>query len=117
MAMKFVKDAIKQELPSMNQPGCNAFLDDVVASTDPEKTIVAGFFRMEKSDKPLEYHYHYHEMKIIVEGEMLISDETGQQVHAKVGDVLYFEKGSTITFQSPSVGIGFFCGQRLEGDA
>ncbi|GAA0793443.1 cupin domain-containing protein [Marinobacterium sediminicola] len=117
MPMKFVEDAIKLELPSMNKPGSNAFLDDVIASTDPEKTIVAGFFRMEKSDTPLEYFYHYHEMKIIVEGEMLISDETGHQVHAKVGDVLYFEKGSTITFQSPSVGIGFFCGQRLEGDA
>lgn len=117
MPMKFIEGAIKQELPSMNQPGSNAFLDDVIASTDPEKTIVAGFFRMEKSDKPLEYYYHYDEMKIIVEGEILVSDETDQQVHAKVGDVLYFEKGSTITFQSPSMGIGFFCGQRLEGDA
>ncbi len=117
MAMKFVKEATKLALPSMNQPGSNAFLDDVIASTDPEKTIVAGFFRMEKSDKPLEYYYHYHEMKIIVEGEMLISDEAGNQVHARVGDVLYFEKGSTISFQSPSMGLGFFCGQRIEGDA
>ncbi|PMR72981.1 cupin domain-containing protein [Billgrantia endophytica] len=117
MAMQYFEQAIKAELPSMNKPGSNAFLDDIVASKDEEKMIVSGFFRMEKSEIPLEYYYHYHEMKIIVSGELLISDETGKQVHARVGDVFYFEKGSTITFQSPSVGVGFFCGQRVEGDA
>ncbi len=35
---------------------------------------------------------------------MIISDETGQEVHARVGDVFHFPKGSVITFQSPSVG-------------
>lgn len=117
MAMTHYSQAIKSELPSMNKPGINAFLDDIAVSSDPEKTIVSGFFRMEKSDEPLEYYYDYHEMKIIVEGEMVISDETGSSVEAKVGDVFYFPAGSTITFQSPSYGIGFFCGQRLEGAA
>ena len=56
-------------------------------------------------------------MKIIVEGEMLITDETGKQVHAKVGDIFYFPKGSKITFDSPSYGVGFFCGQRQPGEA
>ena len=115
-AMTYYKQAIKTELPSMNRPGVNAFLGDIAASDDAEKTIAAGFYRMEKSDEPLVYAYHYHEMKIIVEGEMLITDETGHQVHATVGDVFYFPKGSVITFQSPSYGIGFFCGQRREGE-
>lgn len=117
MAMIYHSQAIKSELPSMEKPGINAFLDDIAVSEDPEKTIVGGFFRMEKSDEPLVYTYDYHEMKIIVEGEMLISDETGNTVEAKVGDVFYFPAGSTITFQSPDYGIGFFCGQRLEGTA
>ncbi|KAA0874443.1 cupin domain-containing protein [Nitrincola tapanii] len=117
MAMKYFEQATKMPLPSMNKPGSNAFLDDLVASTDAEKTIVSGFFRMEKSDKPLEYYYHYHEMKIIVEGELTISDEAGNVAQAKVGDVFYFEQGSTITFQTDSYGLGFFCGQRLQGDA
>lgn len=117
MAMSYIEQAIKTELPSMEKPGINAFLADVAVSKDPEKTIVGGFFRMEKSDEPLLYYYDYHEMKIIVEGEMIISDETGTTVEAKVGDVFYFPAGSTITFQSPSYGIGFFCGQRLEGTA
>ncbi|MDO6461553.1 cupin domain-containing protein [Granulosicoccaceae sp. 1_MG-2023] len=117
MAMTHYAQAIKTELPSMEKPGINAFLGDLAVSKDPEKTIVSGFFRMEKSDEPLVYYYDYHEMKIIVEGEMEISDETGNTVQAKVGDVFYFPAGSTITFQSPSYGIGFFCGQRLEGEA
>ncbi|MPQ77447.1 cupin domain-containing protein [Hydrogenovibrio sp. JE_KL2] len=117
MAMTHYPVATKRfKLPSMGVENTNAFLADLTVSDDPEKTIVGGFFRMEKSDKPLVYTYHYHEMKIIVEGEMIITDETGQEVHARVGDVFYFAKGSVITFQSPSVGLGFFCGQRLEGE-
>lgn len=117
MAMTYFEQATKRtELPNMEYEGCNAFLADLVTSEDPEKTIAGGFFRMEKSDKPLVYTYTYHEMKIIVEGEMIISDEEGNTAHAKPGDVFYFPKGSVITFQSPSTGLGFFCGQRALGE-
>lgn len=51
--------------------------------------MTSGFFRLEKS-KPLSYTYTYDEMKIIVEGEMHISDETGNTVKAVQGDVLFF---------------------------
>ncbi|KAI1626963.1 RmlC-like cupin domain-containing protein [Exophiala viscosa] len=96
----------------------NAFLGDVATSEklDPEKPISAGFYRLEKGT-PLVYTYTYHEMKIIVEGEFDISDETGQKVHATPGDVFYFPKGSVITFTTDSYGLGFYCGQRPEGAA
>lgn len=116
MPMIHFPQAVKQTLPSMGVPDTRAFLDDIAISDDKEKCIVSGFFRIEKS-KPLEYEYTYHEMKIIVEGEMLITDETGQQVHARVGDVFYFPKGAKITFDSPDYGLGFFCGQRNQGEA
>ena len=51
-------------------------------------------------------------MKIIVDGEFDISDETGQKVHAVKGDVFYFPKGSKITFTTETFGLGFYCGQR-----
>jgi ethanolamine utilization protein EutQ (cupin superfamily) len=76
----------------------------------------AGFYRLE-AGTPLVYNYTYHEMKIIVDGEFDISDETGQSVHAVKGDVLYFPKGSRITFKTNSFGLGFFVGQRKEGGA
>jgi ethanolamine utilization protein EutQ (cupin superfamily) len=55
-------------------------------------------------------------MKIIIEGEFDISDECGNKVHAIPGDVLYFPKGSKITFETPTMGLGFFVGQRKEGE-
>jgi ethanolamine utilization protein EutQ (cupin superfamily) len=59
------------------------------------------------------YEYTYHEMKIIVDGEFVISDETGQKVTGRKGDVFYFPKGSKITFETESFGVGFFVGQRM----
>lgn len=47
-------------------------------------------------------------MKIILEGEFEISDETGQKVTAKPGDVFYFPKGAKITFTTPSYGLAFY---------
>ncbi|WP_373228820.1 cupin domain-containing protein [Cohnella sp.] len=116
MAMKVVNKAITMDFPSMGVPDTKAFLGDVLSSSNPEKTITSGFFRLEKS-KPLVYAYTYDEMKIIVEGEMSISDETGNTVKVVPGDVLFFEKGSQITFDTPDYGIGFFCGLRKVGEA
>lgn len=116
MAMKYYPQAVKSPQPDMKRPGVNAWLGDVAVSADADKTIVGGFFHLKKSDNPLVYYYSYHEMKIIVEGEMKITDDEGNVAHAQVGDVFYFPAGSTITFETDSHGIGFFCGQRREGE-
>ncbi|PYH45321.1 cupin domain-containing protein [Aspergillus saccharolyticus JOP 1030-1] len=94
----------------------NAFLGDVDSSDDynPEKPMSAGFYRLEKGT-PLTYEYSYDEMKIILEGEYEISDETGQKVTAKPGDVFHFPKGAKITFTTPSYGLAFYTGQRAKG--
>jgi len=56
-------------------------------------------------------------MKIIVDGDFEISDESGQSVRAGKGDVIFFPKGSVITFKTEKGGLGFFCGQRAKGGA
>ena len=56
-------------------------------------------------------------MKIIVDGDFEISDESGQTVHASKGDVFFFPKGSVITFKTVKGGLGFFCGQRGKDSA
>ncbi|KAI2463607.1 putative ethanolamine utilization protein [Annulohypoxylon bovei var. microspora] len=96
----------------------NAFLGDVSSSDkiDPEKPISAGFYRLEKGT-PLVYAYHYHEMKIIIEGSFDISDEAGNKAHAVPGDVFYFPKGSKITFTTEDYGLAFYTGQRKADDA
>lgn len=108
--MVHVKDAQSMEIKSMGMPGIEAFLQDVVASDDPQAPIACGLFRLEKS-APLTYEYTYDEAKIILDGVLTVSDgET--TVDAGKGDVLFFPKGATITFTTPSSGLGFVCGQR-----
>jgi ethanolamine utilization protein EutQ (cupin superfamily) len=82
----------------------------------PTAPITAGFYRLEKGT-PLVYTYTYHEMKIILEGSFEISDEAGNKVSAKPGDVFYFPKGSVITFTTEDYGLAFYTGQRAEGEA
>jgi uncharacterized cupin superfamily protein len=101
----------------------NAYLGDIFSSgpsalphaqpcPDSSKPITCGLYRLE-AGTPLVYEYTYHEMKIIVDGEFVISDGTGQKVTGRKGDVFYFPKGSKITFETSSFGLGFFVGQRM----
>lgn len=70
----------------------NHFLGDIASSEPNDKVapITGGFYRLEKGT-PLVYAYNYHEMKIIVDGEFDITDETGQKAHGVKGDVFYCE--------------------------
>lgn len=115
-AMKHVGKVLGQTLPAMEGEDAAAFLQDFAVSDDTDKPITCGLFRLE-AGAPMTYTYTYHEMKLIVDGEFEITDETGQTVTATAGDLFYFPKGSTITFTTPSFGLGFFCGQRGEGEA
>jgi len=114
VAMNFFAGAKDRKIPIIS--GDNIALHDIASSEklDSEKPITCGFYRVDKGE-PFTYTYTYHEMKIVIEGEFDISDETGQKVHAVAGDVFYFPKGSKITFTSETYGLAFFTGQRLEG--
>ena len=116
MAFKHYKQIKTLELPSMNIENVSAFLKDFAISDDSEKPITSGLFRL-KAGESLKYTYTYHEMKFIVDGSFIIEDERGQKVTAKPGDLFYFPKGTSITFSTPDFGLGFFCGQRGEGEA
>jgi ethanolamine utilization protein EutQ (cupin superfamily) len=108
--MTVVRHADKMKIKSMNMPGIEAFLEDVVGSDDKVAPIACGMFRIKKS-KPLEFDYTYDEAKIILDGTMTISDGHSTAT-VKKGDVLFFPKGSHITFTTSSSGLGFICGQR-----
>ncbi len=53
-----------------------AFLKDIAVSTDKDKTITSGLYRLEKGDS-MTYLYTYHEMKLIVGGSFDLEDSTG----------------------------------------
>jgi len=56
-------------------------------------------------------------MKIILDGEFIIFDESGEEVVATAGDLFYFEKGSVITFRTNNFGLAYFVGQRGADEA
>lgn len=63
---------------------------------DPEKPITSGFYRIEKG-ATMTATYTYYEFKLVVAGDLVVSDSTGQKVKAMKGDILYFPKGATST--------------------
>lgn len=115
MGMKHIKNAQKMDVASLNIEGINAFLEDIDSSNDANAPISFGFFRMEAGNA-LEYTYSYDECKIIVEGEMTIQEVGGETVNVSPGDVLFFSKGTKTIFSSNSSGLGFYCGQRKQGE-
>jgi len=104
----------KFEIPLL--AGDNAYLGDVFSSDKTSPTpISCGFFRLTPGE-PLVYTYKYDEMKIFLEGDYTITDATGQTAEAKGGDVVFFPKGSTITFTTKAGGMAFYVGQRKMSD-
>jgi ethanolamine utilization protein EutQ len=100
-----------ENLPSMDEPGCKAFIGDAFANPGGA-AICSGFFELFHSE-PLVYEYTYDETKFVVEGEFVLTDmATGQVVRAAKGDVLFFPKGTTVKFETPDHAVGFYAGHR-----
>ena len=116
MAFKLFNQITNDKLPSMEVEGVNAYLKDFSVSSDSDKPITSGLFRLNAGES-LTYTYTYHEMKFIVDGSFIVEDETGQKETVKPGDMLYFPKGTEMTFTTDNFGLGFFCGQRGKGEA
>ena len=85
MAMKYFDKAQSKQIASLNLDGINAFLEDTVSSNNDQAPITCGFFQMDAGN-PLEYTYSYDECKIMLEGEMTITDTEGQSVDMKPGE-------------------------------
>jgi ethanolamine utilization protein EutQ len=98
-------------LPSMNEPGVEAAIGDSL-SNPGGSVMCSGFFEL-KAGAPLEYTYTYDEMKVVVQGEFILTDlATGETTHAKERDVLFFPKGTAVKFETPDYALGFFAGDR-----
>ncbi len=104
------KSVKSKPIASMNVPGVNAYFEDVVGSSDPKSPLSCGLFKIEKG-KPLVYTYDYDDSKYILDGHIYFSDGT-QKVKGEPGDVMFFPKGSTITFSTDKSGVAWACGQR-----
>jgi ethanolamine utilization protein EutQ (cupin superfamily) len=108
--LSIFKNVKSKPISSMNVPGVNAYFEDIVGSSDANAPLSCGLFKIEKG-KPLVYTYDYDDSKIILEGHIFFFDGT-KKVKGEPGDVLFFPKGSTITFSTDKTGLAYACGQR-----
>ncbi len=109
-SLQIFKNVQKSPIASMNEPGVNAYFEDIVGTNNSVSPISCGMFKIEKGN-PLVYTYDYDDAKMILEGHIYFSDGK-KKVKGEPGDVLFFPKGSTITFSTDSTGLAFACGQR-----
>jgi len=102
--------------PLPNDFQANAFLKDILMSTVPGKELTSGLYKILQGPAH-DYTYDYEEFKYIVEGQLNLTDGTGQYVEAKAGDLMYFPNGTFVNFGTVEHGLGFFVGQRVGGSA
>ncbi len=102
-------------MPESEYPGTEGFIGDVYEN--PEQSVMcSGFFELRHTDAPLCYVYEYDEMKVVLEGELLLENKgTGQSQVARAKDAIFFPKGSTIHFSTPSHALAFYTGHRDAG--
>ena len=110
-ALEAQGNAFKLDIPSLKVEGVKADLLDVYKSGDKDKPITCGIFRMGKGN-PLEYTYAFDEGKVLLEGDMKITDSTGKVVDLKPGDMVLFSNGDKVSFSSDSGGLAYYCAQR-----
>ena len=100
-----------KNLPSMNEPGSIAAIGDSLSN--PEGAAIScGFFELSASE-PLIYEYTYDEMKVVMKGEFIVTDQaTGEVTRAEATDILFFPQGTIVKFETPDYALGFYVGHR-----
>lgn len=99
--MVYYKELVSMNLPAMPGQVNGGFFDL------PGKDLSVGLYRVDAGNS-VSYTYRYPEFKYIVEGEWHLTDGTGQEVHARAGDLMYFPMGTRVDFTVAETGLGYY---------
>ncbi|MGA3949059.1 cupin domain-containing protein [Ralstonia nicotianae] len=111
MSIHVFQAATRQQLTDLKIPDTIAFLDDLGSSGQEHAPITAGLFRMGQG-QPMPYTYAFDEFKLILEGEMTVTEASGTVHELKAGDLIQFSAGTRVNFSSRSSGLAFYVAQR-----
>ncbi len=100
-----------QQLTDLKIPSTVALLDDLGSTGSKNSPMTAGLFRMGRGEA-LSYSYEFEEFKLVLEGEMTVTDDSGKVFDLKAGDLVHFSSGAKVKFSSRSSGLAFYCAQR-----
>ena len=111
MTIRIFPSATHQQLSDLKIPDTVAFLDDLGSSGNPASPITAGLFRMGQG-QAMPYTYTFDEFKLVLEGEMTVTEDSGKVHELKAGDLIQFSAGAKVSFSSHSSGLAFYVAQR-----
>lgn len=102
----------KKELNTLLQiPALKSQIIDVPV-TDKEKPLQLGYFSMQSGEN-FTFTYTYLEMKVVLNGKIVIIDDQGEKYIAEKGDVLIFTPDTTVVFDGESDGDAVYAAHRL----
>lgn len=111
MGIRVIHGVDQKQLTDLKIANTVAFLDDIDKSEDKAAPITAGLFRMGAGES-LPYSYDFSEFKVLLEGEITVTDDSGEVYELKAGDMIYFPTGTKVKFSSRSSGLAFYVAQR-----
>ncbi|SDJ21899.1 hypothetical protein [Alteribacillus bidgolensis] len=84
-----------------------------VPITANEEAATLGLYSMQKATKGFDFEYDYLEIKAVISGKFVLSDDQGNHFVAEAGDVVIINSGTTVTFHSESDGEAIYVAHRL----
>jgi uncharacterized cupin superfamily protein len=84
-----------------------------VPVTSRENALSLGFYSMQKTTDSFDFEYEFLEVKVIVRGNIVVSDKEGNKYVGEVGDVFIFNPGTVVTFEGESDGDAIYTAHRL----
>lgn len=86
-------------------------VDVPITANDNAATL--GFYSMQKAEKGFDFFYDYLEIKTVVSGKFILSDDQGNSFVAEAGDVVIINPGTTVSFDGASDGKAVYVAHRL----
>ena len=68
---------------------------------------------MQTATKGFDFKYDYLEIKAVISGKFILSDDQGNSFVAEAGDVVIINPGTTVTFDGESDGEAIYVAHRL----
>lgn len=111
MTIKKLECAYAFNIADLKLPNIKAFMSDVMTSENKSAPITCGLFKQE-AGAPCPYTYEAEEFKILLRGEMTVTNDRGERFDMIPGEILFFGKGEKVEFSSKSTGLAFYVAQR-----
>lgn len=111
MTIRKLDNAFTFEITDLKLPNIKAYMSDLLTSENGAAPITCGLFKQEAGE-PCPYNYEAEEFKILLEGELTVTNDRGETYDLKPGEILFFSKGEKVKFSSKSRGLAFYVAQR-----